>query len=200
MVLVSFGDLFVNGVVNRFGANILTAFVTCLKVQNVATGFYNNIAGAFAIFAGQNFGARKMERIRDGFRKVASVVAALSIVSAVVIFQFNTYFVGAFLSKSDPNYAEIIAASDLNLKIAAVFFPVLALIWLYNETLRGFGEVKVPFISSMIEVVIKIGLSWIMAETVGWIGVWFVCPIGWVLGIIPSAVRFHRGRWMREQK
>ncbi len=90
------------------------------------------------------------------------------------------------------------------LVISAYFFPFLGLIWLYNNTLRGMGEVPIPLISSIVELVSKIGLSLILGMMFGYLGVWYAGlgvwyagPIGWALGLIPSFIEYHRKRWHR---
>ena len=40
-------------------------------------------------------------------------------------------------------------------------------------------------------------LSIFLSKAFGYIGIWYAAPIGWVLGIIPSAIRYHSGTWKK---
>ena len=45
---------------------------------------------------------------------------------------------------------------------------------------------KITLISSIIELVSKIGISVLLPMAIGYAGIWMAAPIGWVLGLIPS--------------
>lgn len=42
-------------------------------------------------------------------------------------------------------------------------------------------------------------LSIFLSKAFGYIGIWYAAPIGWVLGIIPSAIRYHSGAWRTDK-
>ncbi|MBP1916382.1 MATE family efflux transporter [Lederbergia galactosidilytica] len=196
-LLISVGEMVVSGVVNTFGTNAVAAYTTGLRVQQFATLAYFNIAQAFATFAAQNLGAKKTDRIEDAFKKVAFISIILSVISSIAIFFFGDSIVSWFIADDDAYRDIIIKMSTEFLVISAYFFPFLGLIWLYNNTLRGMGEVPIPLISSIVELVSKIGLSLILGMMFGYLGVWYAGPIGWALGLIPSFIEYHRKRWHR---
>jgi Na+-driven multidrug efflux pump len=78
------------------------------------------------------------------------------------------------------------------LRASALFFPVLSLIWLYNGALRGVGQVTVPFLSGVTELVSKIAFLFILSGMFGIAGVWYTSPIAWALGCAVPAFWFHR--------
>jgi len=59
------------------------------------------------------------------------------------------------------------------------------------------GDVFIPFMSGLTELVIKVTLPIVLFRVMGHTGIWLANPVGWALGVIPSAVRFHSGGWMR---
>ncbi len=192
---LSIGDMFITGSVNTFGTNVVAAFATGMRVQQFAMLMHFTITEAFAVFAGQNLGARKFDRIREGFRKLAAVLLALALASAVVIFIFGGAFVRLFISASDPNLDAIVSIAAGYLRISSCFYVFLTMILLFNNALRGMGEALMPLLSGIMEVVAKIGLSIVLGRLYGYVGVWFAGPVGWALGIIPTAICCYRGRW-----
>lgn len=196
-ILCSIGDMTVTSVINSFGSSVVAAYTTAYRIQSFATMAYMNLASAFSIYAGQNLGARKFERIRDGFRKTALMILGLSIATAAVIFCFSAQLIGLFISQGDQNFTQVIEIGTGYLHITSVFFPFLGLIWLYNHTLRGLGDVNIPMLSGIVELVAKVGLSILLSALFGYVGIWWACPIGWVLGLIVPAVEYHTGRWKR---
>jgi len=193
--LLSVGDMTITGVVNRFGTDVVAAYATGTRIMFFSTVFCMTLAQAFAVFVGQNLGARQIERIKNGFRDTFAIVAAICVVMTVLVFVFDDALARMFISGADAHIEGIVSITRPNLRITAVFYIFLGLIWLYNYTLRSMGDVAVPFVSGILELVLKVGLSVLFSWQFGYVGVWFAMPLGWVLGIIPSAIRFHSGGW-----
>lgn len=79
------------------------------------------------------------------------------------------------------------------IRTEACFFWALGAIWAVNSALRGMGLVKAALVSSVVELVCKIGVSILLPLSIGSLGIWFAAPSGWVLGLIPSV--FYLSRW-----
>ncbi|MBW8351129.1 MATE family efflux transporter [Bacillus sp. IITD106] len=197
-LLLSVGEMTVTGVVNSFGTNAVAAFTTGMRIQQFATLAFFNMAQAFSTFAAQNLGAKKFTRIQDSFKKVALILIAITLVSGGLIMIFADEIVRLFISNQDAHLEEIVKMSKQLLFISACFFPFLGLIWFYNNTLRGMGEVAIPLFSGIVELIAKVGLSITLGIMFGYIGVWWAGPIGWALGLIPSVIQYHSGRWKRQ--
>ncbi|MDR3210781.1 MAG: hypothetical protein LBU79_02550, partial [Planctomycetota bacterium] len=153
------------------------------------------ITEAFAVYAGQNLGARCFDRIREGFWKVTGVLMVLCLISTVLVYFYGDSFVHLFITASDPNLESIVTISRGFLRVSSCLYPFLGLILIHNNTLRGIGDTLYPLISGLVELFAKGGLAIILGALFGYYGVWFAAPIGWVLGMIPPAIRYHRGGW-----
>ena len=197
-VFLSIGDMVVTSLVNTYGTNVVAAYATGNRVQQMATLLYFLLSESFAVYAGQNLGAREIGRIRSGFNNVVLIVLGMSILSAVVVFFFGDSLVRWFISDSDPHIGDIVAIALGMLRISSLFYPFLGLILLYNNTLRGMGEVLTPIVSGVMELWGKIGLSILLGAYYGYVGVWFAIPVGWVFGVIPVMWRYHRGGWEKQ--
>lgn len=196
-LLLAVGDMTITGVVNTFGTDVVAAFATGNRIMMFSMMFCMNLAQAFAVFAGQNLGAGEVDRIKQGFYNTKVLMAILSVIMTGSVFLFGDTFVRFFISNADTHIDSVVSIARNNLRISASFYIFLGLIWLYNFTLRGIGDVVVPFVSGLLELVIKVGLSIALSRWLGYIGIWFAAPIGWVVGLIPSAIRFHTGGWKK---
>jgi putative MATE family efflux protein len=196
-MLLAAGDMTIAAVVNSFGADVTAAYATASRIMMTVMMLGMNLAMAFAVFAGQNLGAGNFARIRQGFRDTIKIMLAMSLLMTALVFMFGDAWVGFFISGADAHLDSVLAVARGAMRIPALFYMFLGAIWLYNHTLRGMGDVVVPFVSGMLELVCKVGLSVAFAFLFGYAGVWFAMPIGWVIGIVPSVVRFHGGKWER---
>jgi putative MATE family efflux protein len=194
-IFISVGEMTILGVVNSFGSDVTAAYLTSLRVQQFTVILYFTFTEAFAVFAGQNLGARCIRRIRDGFWKIGGVVMILCFVSAGAIFIFGDDFVRLFIAPEDPHIGEITEIARGYLRVSSCLYPFLALIIIHNNALRGMGDAFYPLVSGLVELFAKGGLAILLGGWFGYYGVWFAAPIGWLLGLIPPAIRYHFGGW-----
>jgi len=196
-LLLAVGDMTITGVVNSAGTDVVAAFATGNRLMQFVMMFCMQLAMAFSVFAGQNIGAKQTDRIKSGFRDTAIITVLLSLCMAGVIFVFGDRLIGLFISSDDAHINEIIPLARSMVRVYASFYVFLGSIWLYNSTLRGMGDVLIPFVSGIMELITKVALSITLFRVFGHIGIWFANPVGWVLGLIPSVIRFHSGGWMK---
>jgi len=195
--LLAVGDITITGVVNAYGSDVVAAYATGSRITLFAMILCMNLAQAYAVFAGQNLGAGDIARIKRGFRDTLLATLALSLLMAAVIFIFGDPLLRVFIASDDTHIESVVALAGSFMRINASFYIFLGAIWLYNFTLRGIGDVLIPFVSGLTELAAKIGLSLLLGYLFGHVGIWYAMPVGWVLGVIPSSVRFHTGGWKK---
>ena len=191
-VFLSIGEMIISGVVNTFGTNVVASYTTGNRINQFASMAYFVVSEAFAVYVAQNYGAQKIDRIKEGFKSIIILSLSLSILAAVIIFLFGDHLARFFISKDD-QYIDVIAEICKGyLRISSAFYPFLAIILLYNNAIRAIGNAFIPLISGITEIVIKIGGSLLLSIPFGYIGVWFANPVGWALGILPTCIYFHK--------
>lgn len=189
------GMFVITAVINSFGSDIVAAYTVGGKVEQLATVSFSNVAFSFSVYAGQNFGAKLFGRIKEGLKKGLLLVCGLAVVSTVIMLVFARPLALMFM-ESPSEY--VLTASVKMIRIEALFFWALGGIWTVNSALRGMGKVKVTLVSSVVELALKIGGSVLLPIWMGYTGIWISAPIGWVLGMVPSAA--YLVRWFAKQK
>lgn len=192
--VLSIGDMIITAVINSHGADIVAAYTIGSKVQNLATITFSNIAFSFSVYSGQNFGAKKYDRIKDGLKKGLTLICGLALVSAVVVIVFAKQLALIFMDSDAAS--QVLNAAISMIRIQGALFFALGAIWALNSALRGMGLISITLVSSAVELVSKIGFSLLLPLFMGYIGIWVAAPIGWVLGIIPSAILLSR--WFKD--
>lgn len=192
--VLSIGDMIITAVINSHGADIVAAYTIGSKVQNLATITFSNIAFSFSVYSGQNFGAKKYDRIKDGLKKGLTLICGLALVSAVVVIVFAKQLALIFMDSDAAS--QVLNAAISMIRIQGALFFALGAIWALNSALRGMGLISITLVSSAVELVSKIGFSLLLPLFMDYIGIWIAAPIGWVLGIIPSAILLSR--WFKD--
>ncbi len=192
--LLAVGMMVVTGVVNSFGSDIVAVYTVGGKVNQIAAVSFGQLAFSVAVFAGQNYGAERYDRILNGIKKALIMVIVLSVISSVAIFAGAKQVALLFLNADEVG---ILNDSAQMIRIVSCFYIFLGAIWVYNNALRGVGYVKATILSSIVELFAKVGLSICFAKIFGYVGIWYAEPIGWILGLMVSGVIFHRKKWMK---
>jgi putative MATE family efflux protein len=71
-------------VVNSFGEVAVAAYTATSRVEQLIQQPFNSLGAAMATFAGQNMGAKKLERVRKGYHKSILLVAAFSLMALLL--------------------------------------------------------------------------------------------------------------------
>ena len=192
---LSLGMMVITRVINGFGTSVVAAYGVGTRIEQLAEMSFSTLSNAFATYAGQNLGAKQFDRIKVGFRNTFFITAGLCVLSMVVVQLFTRNIVCLFVDSAE---REIIDIAVTFLRIESACYIALGTIWHYHAALRGFGDVAVPMVSSFLELGSKILVSIFLSAVIGYTGIWFAAPVGWFLGIIPLAVRYHSGRWKKQ--
>ncbi len=70
---------FIQGVINKFGINEISAYAAAYRIETILTISAVNMGASLSVFTAQNAGAKNFERCRKGLRdgfKVSMVLAA----------------------------------------------------------------------------------------------------------------------------
>jgi putative MATE family efflux protein len=142
-LLIGVYVIVVYGIIRPFGAAAQAGFgigvrlMQSLFLPSVAIGF------AAAPVAGQNFGARQGERVRQTFYSAASVSAAVMAVITVLCHIAPASMIGVF--SSDPN---VILFGTEYLRIISWNFVATGVIFVTSSVFQGMGNTLPPLASS----------------------------------------------------
>ena len=192
-MFVSIGMIAVYRIVNQFDTNVIAAYSVVGRIDSFAIMPAMNFAMALTIFVGQNIGANRFDRVRGGLISTLLMTAAISIVFTGVSFVFGRALMSWF--SSEPQIIEI---GYQYLVIVSSFYLVFSIMFCLNAVYRGAGDTVVPmFITLLALWLIRIPISWKLAEHMGPNGVWWGIPLGWFAGMLLSIAYYYTGIWKK---
>lgn len=190
--LIAFSCIFLQRVVNGFGENVVAANTALGRIEQLVQQPYTSLGAAITTFTGQNIGAGKIDRVRQGYRVGLFSVVVFSIVMLLVCQLFGGQIVGIFVT--DP---EVIAIGAKGLSITSCFYFFLGMIYVARSVLNGAGDALYAMVNGLMEVVGRVGLA-VPLTRISWIGMWGVfltTGLTWTLTGIVSMARYHKGKW-----
>lgn len=187
MSIMTIGIMVLQGVLNTYPAEVATGYVTANKIDQIAMQPMSSIGFAMATYVAQNWGAKRLDRIKQGVKASIVLTICFSLVSFLVVAVLGKYLIPLFMTEDTPNMnkAEVIRVGAQFLQISGAFYPILGILFLFRNTLQGMAKPVMPFISCIVELGARMGASIGFSAWFGFIGVCFATPSAWAsAGII----------------
>lgn len=186
---IGVGTLCLQTQINSFGSEIIVSHTASRKLFSLTSMPFFVLATALSNFSAQNMGAGKVERIKEGLRDTTIFTFVWSAFSIVIIHFFAGTLIKQIIGMDSQ---AIIATSVKYMRFASYFFPVLAMVCLFRNTMQGFGDSITPIISSLLELVVKLLIAFILCKYIAYDGVILCEPLAWCIMVVPLFVNMLR--------
>ena len=160
--MIHFSMLFVHARVNALGVAYAAAFGVGLRcdstVANISAGILTGASGII----GQNYGARKYNRIRATVRYAWLISAAMYALYTLLLLWFPRQMFGCFVSE-----ARVLDLAPVFVSAILWQFPALVLTRGTTAFVHGIGNVWLAFIFAMLDAfLLRILLSWLFGGVI----------------------------------
>jgi len=163
----------------------VAAFTASQKIDMICNMPLNSFGATMTTYAAQNYGARKIERIRGGVFQCALMACAFSVVMGVVYFFFGRGISAFFLGAGQ---VEAVELSHRYLKINGLSYVILAWLFVSRQTLQGLGYSVVTTIAGVMELVMRTFAAIALSHLAGFTGLCFASPLAWFGACIPLTI------------
>ena len=155
----SISNIIIQTAINNFGTDTAAAWAAFGKVDAIFWTITGSFGITIATFAGQNYGARKYDRIQRSVRVCLGM--SLGLCGGLLIFLFTCCRPLYYAFTTDPNVVDI---GVYMLRTIAPSYVIYIFVEIFSGALRGIGDVLIPVCITMGGVLI-IRLSWILFVT-----------------------------------
>lgn len=189
---VSFGNVFVQRVINSFGQYTMAACTVGTRIESYTMVPIMGLNMGMSNFTGQNLGAGKTERIKKGLR--ATVIMELAFTFVVI---FCTYTFAPSLATLFGVSGEALSQAVENIRFQSKFFLIFSVYFAFGAVLQGSGDVIFSTLGTMSSLVIRVIFAYIFAYglELGYSSCWISMPIGWVCALAVATLRYASGKW-----
>ncbi|WP_048569344.1 MATE family efflux transporter [Clostridium cylindrosporum] len=171
-------------IISKFGADAIAAQKIGLQIESITFTIIGGFNGAAASFVGQNFGAKRLDRINSGYK--------ISLILGTIYTLFITI---AFIAIPE-RLAAIFVRDIITIKITADYLRIIgisqilaAVEMITNGAFTGLGSTKYSAIISVSLTVIRVPLALVLIDYFEVNGVWWSIAISSMLkGIVAFSV------------
>lgn len=159
---VALAHTVVQTLVNSFDTSVMAGYEAASKLHNFAYMSFNTIGTALSSFVAQNFGAKRKDRIREGF-KVSTIICFACTLLVIAIFQlFPRPLLGLFVD-SDAESA-VIEVGVNYLRIISPVYSIICFIITTGGLLRGLGKSLTFFIETLAEFIVRVAMCFVLVD------------------------------------
>lgn len=192
--MIAVSCIALQAVVNGFGPDVASAYTITGRIEQLVQQPYGSLGMALTSYAGQNIGAKKQERVVEGFRKATLIVLVFSLIMLPMFFFFGKYICGIFVKEEA---ADVIALGAKALRITSPFYFALGMIYVPRAVLNGCGDTGFAMINGLTEVVCRILFSNILTRIafLDYWGIWITTGLTWGVTALVCVLRYRGGKW-----
>ena len=189
--IIAIGAVILQVALNNLGPVAVAAYAASQKVDTLALMPTMSFGLAMAAYAAQNYGARKFSRIAEGVRKCTYMSVGFSIVAGAGIIFFGPDIMHLFVGDGQE---QVVAYGQTYLTVNGVCYWILALLFIFRNTLQGLGQSVVPTIAGIMELIMRAAAAIFLVDWLGYLGACLASPLAWVGSCVPLAIAFFMTR------
>lgn len=179
-IITSMGGLVVQSVVNGFGVVFIAAYTAATKLYGLLETAASSYSYAVSTYVGQNYGAGEIKRVRRGLKAASGIgITTALFMSAVMLFG-GKEILNLFIGGEIENTQKAIEIGYQYLRILAVFFPLLYLLYIWRACIQGLGNTVLPMLSSFMQLAMRVLCALVLTQYIGQQGVFWGEILAWL--------------------
>lgn len=179
--ITAIGTMMVQSSLNIFGSYAVAAFTAGCKIENIFTQAFGAIGTTISTYNAQNIGARKLDRVRRGFRSADVIGCVYAVISGAILFFFGKYFSYIFISD---NADIVIPMVDTYLRCVGLFLIPLYVVNCYRNGYQGMGYGVLPMFSGVAELVGRGVMAVVASKKESYVMACMASPMAWVVATV----------------
>lgn len=180
--------------INTLGTEAVAAWSATSKVDGVYFALMVSFGVAIMAFVGQNYGASKYQRMKQGVRVALTISLSITVALSILLMLFAPYCFRIFTDEP--------LVIQYAIEIMGYFVPFYFLwtcIEILANSLRGSGDALVPMIIS-VGGICGLRILWVFLVVPHWntlMGISICYPVSWAVTVAVLILYFCRGKWRR---
>ncbi len=179
--ITAIGSILMQVAVNSLGSSYVAAVTSASKIIMLIMQGIESLGITMATYCGQNIGAGKLVRVKQGVRKALLIGGVYCVFCLIIVFFFGEFLAGLFINEYDP-----ILFSNIQsyLMINTLFFIFLAILIIIRNAVQGIGYSKYAMLVGAGEMVARTFVALVLVGPFGYNAVLYSNAVAWIIGSI----------------
>ncbi|NLR91521.1 MATE family efflux transporter [Flammeovirga agarivorans] len=161
-------------IISDWGSDAIAAQKIGNQLEAITFMCISGLSSAMLSFTGQNYGAKKFDRIKKGYFYAMIISLLLGVVTGLLFYHFDEELMGVFVSERNTiligaDYLEVLGVAQVSMCVEMVTTGII----------NGLGRTKYPAVINTSMTVIRVPLAFFLANNMGMgvDGVWYAIGI-----------------------
>lgn len=192
-VMYSLSNMIIQASVNGFGTDVMAAWTAYGKIDGLYWMMISAFGVAITTFAGQNFGARRYDRMRRSIRVCMGLAAGVTVFMSVLTLLIGRPMLGMFTDD-----AHVVETGMSIIRLIAPTWITYLCIEILSGAMRGAGDSLMPTLMTLTGVcLMRVFWVTVVVPRAHQLPVLMLSyPITWVITSVMFVVYYLRGRWL----
>lgn len=194
-LIVSCGHLVLQRLVNSFGEVTMAAVTVGSRFEHYCAIPSMGIMQGISNFSGQNTGAGRMDRVKQGLKVSIFMNVGSIIVICALLFAFARPL-GTLFGVRD----EALKQTVEYMHCLSVVYPIFAIYLPLNGMYQGCGDPLAAAVVSLVALVGRVGAAYFLVLVLGkgYAACWQTYGIGWALALVVAVIYYFKGNWRKK--
>lgn len=175
--ITAIGSVILQTAVNGLGTMYVATITAGSKISMMFVCPFDALGTTIATYAGQNIGAGKPDRIRQGVRDCMMIGAFFTVLIIFIFYFFSEPLTLLFV---DAENVDIITNTRTYLVWNSVFYLTLTGVNVYRFCIQGMGYSQVAIIAGVFEMVARTVMGAVFVPKFGFIAAVLSGPVAWI--------------------
>ena len=190
--LFSISNIILTAGMNSLATTDIWGKTIAINIESLVHTAMNSYLHASMTFAGQNFGAKKPDRIKKSILYALLQVFVIGFVGGQIVMLFGEPLASLYIDAADPEREAVMAAAMELMRFMLSCYFLCGIMDTLSGALRGLGYSMIPMIVS-IGAICVLRAIWVFFVFPtdpfhSLIGIYTIYPISWSLGIVFNAI------------
>ena len=177
----SIGNVILQGSINTLGTVVAAAQICGEKIRSITTMPMESVGMAMATYVGQNYGAKRMNRIKGGIKAGLLIQGTYSVAAWVILLLLKKPLV--YLLLGEVSSAEALASVEY-LSIITTLFVFHGSLMIFRNTVQGMGFGASALASSIMEIIGRSAAGLLAVHFNSFFLICVSAPMAWALACV----------------
>ena len=178
-LIISVGGLILQSVVNAQGFIFMAGYNAASRMQGLMEMAGTALRGAVSTFVGQNYGAKKMDRVRLGLRISVQIAVLMALVVGGAVILCGKPLLRLFIQDDPAIVEQVLVYGYRFLCFMGASLFALYLLFVLRSALQGLGDTVTSMFSGVLELFMRSGSALVLPLFMGEWGVYTAGIISW---------------------
>lgn len=185
--VTSIGNVVLQSSINSMGAVVAAAQICGERIRAIATMPMENVGMAIATYVGQNYGAKRLDRIKDGVKAGMTINVVYCVIAWAVLFILKKPLV--YLLLGDVTSIEAVKSVEY-LTVITTLFVFHGSLMVFRNTVQGMGYSASALAASVMEIIGRSGAGILAVYFNSFFIICVSSPAAWILAMLMCIILY----------